>query len=85
MGPIIYPLKWPEYDQSILSSQQMNISSPLYWNYREIENREDAALGDYPRYVPMQVSIIHIKPYLILHKLLVCRTQRPLQVLGSTE
>jgi len=56
IGPLVGPLKWPEYDQKTLSAQQMNLPSPPYWNYQEMEDREDASVGLYPRNVPMQVQ-----------------------------
>ena len=54
LGPIIPPLKWPEYDQSVLSAQQSNLPSPPRWWYREFGDRENDPIGDYPRDVPMQ-------------------------------
>ena len=58
LGPLISPMKWPEYDQSMLSAQQMNLPTPPYWNYVEIEDRESAPIGDYPRHIPMQYAVL---------------------------
>ncbi|TPX32682.1 hypothetical protein SmJEL517_g04185 [Synchytrium microbalum] len=54
LGTIIPPLKWPVYDQSVLSAQQSNLPSPPRWWYSEFGNREMDPIGDYPRDVPMQ-------------------------------
>jgi hypothetical protein len=58
LGPMVKPLHFPEYDQSVLSFQQTGLPSPPAWEYAEIENRLDEPVGDYPRFVPMQYSLL---------------------------
>ncbi|KAJ3093188.1 hypothetical protein HK102_003596 [Quaeritorhiza haematococci] len=54
VGPIVAPLRWPEYDQSMKSAQETGFPSPPHWWHAEFENVKEAPIGDYPRNVPMQ-------------------------------
>ncbi|KAJ3221105.1 hypothetical protein HK099_003777 [Clydaea vesicula] len=54
LGPLIAPLKWPEYDQKSPPAQQYNFNSPPAWWAYEFEDRATAPIGDYPRNVPLQ-------------------------------
>ncbi|KAJ3052503.1 hypothetical protein HK097_006142 [Rhizophlyctis rosea] len=46
IGPLVHPLKWPEYDQSKLSRQDSGLRNG--WYYKDFEDYTNAPIGDYP-------------------------------------
>ncbi|KAJ3037596.1 hypothetical protein HDV00_001484 [Rhizophlyctis rosea] len=51
VGPLLPPLKWPEYDQARLSYEDSGL--PGGWRKVEWDNYDEAPIGNYPR-LPMQ-------------------------------
>ncbi|KND03546.1 uncharacterized protein SPPG_01023 [Spizellomyces punctatus DAOM BR117] len=52
IGPLIAPLKWPEYDQKMPSSEESGLPSPPNWHDRGFDDPVSAPIGDYPRIRP---------------------------------
>ncbi|KAI8920743.1 hypothetical protein DFJ77DRAFT_447200 [Powellomyces hirtus] len=52
LGPVVAPLKWPEYDQSMPSSEESGLPSPPNWHDRGFDVPELAPIGDYPHVRP---------------------------------
>lgn len=51
IGPMIAPLKWPEFDQKVLSAQESGFANN--WTKYEFDS-PTAPIGNYPRDIPLQ-------------------------------
>lgn len=49
IGPLLPPLKWPEYDQKTPSMEESGLPSPPNWHDKGFDDAETAPIGDYPR------------------------------------
>lgn len=57
IGPLKFPLKYPEFDQKSLSSQASGLPSPGAWRFVPFDDAKSAPIGDYPAVVPQWAQL----------------------------
>ena len=63
IGPLKFPLKFPEFDQKILSAQASGLPSPGAWSYVPFDDPKSAPIGDYPAVVPQFTQLKNPSTY----------------------
>jgi len=57
IGPIKFPLKYPEFDQKTLSSQASGLPAPGAWRAVSFDDPNTAPIGQYPKIEPQWTQL----------------------------